>query len=48
MIDIVARYFDMFFSTMDRSLFFVVGGFILLCAGSLAERNRRKLIEAIN
>lgn len=42
---IIARYFDMFFSMLDRSVFFVMGGIVLLAAGSFAERSRRKLIE---
>lgn len=46
-IEIVARYFDFFFSMMDRSIFFVLGGIVLMAAGAAAERSRRKLIEGI-
>ncbi len=43
-LDILLRYFDMFFSMMDRSLFFVAGGFILMATAAFAERSRRKLL----
>ncbi len=45
--DVIARYFDVFFSMMDRSLFFVLGGMILISLGAAAERNRRKLVESL-
>jgi len=41
--DVIARYFDLFYTTMNRSLFFVGGGIILMIAGAFAERSRRKL-----
>lgn len=47
-LDIICRYFDMFFSMMDRSLFFMIGGLILILAGSYAEKNRRKLMGSFN
>ncbi|MBL0186696.1 MAG: DUF2157 domain-containing protein [Candidatus Obscuribacter sp.] len=43
-IDIICRYFDIFFSMMDRSLFFMVGGVVLMTAGALAEKGRRHLV----
>lgn len=46
--DVIARYFDMFYSTMNRSMFFVGGGVLLMLAGTLAERGRRKLVENID
>lgn len=46
-IDIFARYFDVFFSMLDRSMFFVGGGIILLLAGWIVEGNRRKLTRSI-
>jgi uncharacterized membrane protein len=46
--DVIARYFDMFYSTMNRSMFFVGGGMLLMLAGTLAERGRRKLVENID
>lgn len=47
-IDIFARYFDTFFKMLDRSVFFVIGGLILVILGSYLERTRRKLLEGIN
>ncbi len=46
--DVIARYFDMFYSTMNRSMFFVGGGVLLMLAGTLAEHGRRKLVENID
>ena len=46
--DVIARYFDMFYSTMNRSMFFVAGGILLMLAGTLAERGRRKLVENLD
>jgi uncharacterized membrane protein len=47
-IDVIARYFDFFYTMMNRSLFFIVGGIILMVVGSLAESGRRKMIEGIH
>jgi uncharacterized membrane protein len=44
-LDIVSRYFDFFFSMLDRSFFFVIGGIVLMAAGYVADRSRRKIIE---
>ncbi len=44
---IFCRYFDTFFSIMDRSLFFVLGGILLMIIGAIAERKRRNLLEAM-
>jgi len=44
---IICRYFDFFFSMMDRSLFFVMGGIVLMTIGALAERGRRQLIGSM-
>jgi len=46
--DICARYFDVFFSTMDRSLFFLLGGTCLMVIGAVAEKNRRRLLESFS
>lgn len=40
---IVARYFDFFWKLMSRSLFFLIGGLLLLCCGIILERKRREL-----
>jgi uncharacterized membrane protein len=42
---VIARYFDSFFMALDRSAFFIVGGGLLLAAGYVMERSRRKLIQ---
>jgi uncharacterized membrane protein len=47
-LDIICRYFDFFFKTSDRSLFFVAGGFLLLITATLLEHNRRKLLGDIS
>jgi uncharacterized membrane protein len=39
---VLTRYFDLFFSAMDKSLFFLLGGVLLLGGGWLLERNRRR------
>lgn len=44
---VVARYFDFFFSFMDRSLAFIGGGLVLLAGGYLLERSRRRLLLSI-
>lgn len=44
---ILFRYFDVFFSMMDRALFFIIGGVVLLAIGSMAERSRKTLIRTL-
>ena len=46
-IQLITRYFDIFFSAMDRSLFFVIGGILLMGGGLAMERNRRHLIKRL-
>lgn len=41
-VHVLTRYFDLFFSAMDKSLFFLLGGVLLLGGGWLLERNRRR------
>lgn len=41
---ILALYFDTFFGLMDRSIFFVGAGILLLGGGYLLQRQRRKLM----
>lgn len=43
-VHILTRYFDLFFDAMDKSLFFILGGILLLGGGWLLERNRRRWI----
>lgn len=44
---LLTRYFDLFFDAMDKSVFFIVGGILLLGGGWLLERNRRRWIGEI-
>lgn len=42
---IFAKYFDFFWGLMDRSIFFLVGGLILVLGGIAMERKRRQIKE---
>lgn len=44
---VLARYFDTFWSLLDRSLFFMAGGILLLAGGGWLERRRRLLVRDI-
>jgi len=46
-IDIIARYFDFFYTLMNRSIFFVVGGVLLMVVGALTEKGRRTMMEGL-
>ncbi len=43
-VDLITRYVDVFWTMLDRSLFFVAGGALLLAGGALLERGRRRLV----
>lgn len=43
-IHMITRYFDLFFDALDKSVFFIFGGALLLGGGWLLERNRRRWI----
>ena len=45
LVHVLTRYFDLFFSAMNKSLFFVLGGVLLLGGGWLLERNRRRWMK---
>jgi len=47
-LDLVARYFDFFWKLLPRSLFFIIGGLILLLGGVMLERKRRKVLASFN
>ena len=43
-VDVITRYFDLFWDIMPRSLFFMAGGAILLAGGIWLEKSRKKWI----
>jgi hypothetical protein len=45
---IISKYFDWFYSSIDKGIFFIVAGFILLGVGWAMERGRQLLISNIN
>ncbi len=45
---VLARYFDTFWTLMNRSFFFMAGGLLLLIGGYALERGRRKLTGQIS
>ncbi len=47
-LDVVARYFDVFWRLLPRSIFFLVGGLILLLGGVFLEKKRRKVLTSFN
>lgn len=47
-VTLIARYFDLAFTLIDRSLFFIIGGLILIGLSIGIERQRRKLIKEIS
>lgn len=47
-VDVVTRYFDLLWSLLDRSVFFVGAGLLLLVAGGLLERGRRRLLDDLS
>ena len=47
-LDVVARYFDLFWELLPRSLFFILGGLFLLTGGIVLERKRRKILASFN
>ena len=47
-LDVVARYFDFFWELLPRSLFFILGGLLLLFGGIILERKRRKILASFD
>ncbi|NWF94441.1 MAG: DUF2157 domain-containing protein [Syntrophaceae bacterium] len=47
-LDVIARYFDLFWKLLPRSLFFIVGGLLLLLGGIMLERKRRRVLASFN
>lgn len=45
---VLARYFDTFWSLLDRALFFMVGGALLLVGGGWLEQRRRRVLHYLH
>lgn len=45
---IITRYIDLGWKLKEKSLFFIVGGLIILSLGTILEKQRRKIIEKMN
>jgi len=45
-LDVIARYFDLFWRLLPRSLFFIGGGVLLLAGGVVLENKRRKVLAS--
>jgi uncharacterized membrane protein len=46
-ITLLTRYFDTFWTLLNRSYFFMVGGLLLLVGGYVIERQRRRITALI-
>lgn len=44
---LLSRYFDTFWTLLDRSMFFIAGGLVLIAGGYFLEGQRRKLNQRI-
>jgi uncharacterized membrane protein len=47
-LDVFARYFDFFWKLLPRSLFFIIGGLMLLIGGVLLENKRKKVLASFH
>ncbi|MBI5075867.1 MAG: DUF2157 domain-containing protein [Nitrospirae bacterium] len=47
-LDVFARYFDFFWKMLPRSLFFVIGGLMLIFGSLLLERKRKRVLASFN
>lgn len=43
---VITEYFNFFWKMLPKSLFFIVGGAVLIAGGSIMERKRRKIIQS--
>jgi uncharacterized membrane protein len=44
---VIFKYFDFFFALMDRSLFFLSGGILLLLGSLYLEHKRRDILQSM-
>lgn len=42
---IIAKYFDRFYTQMDKAIFFIIGGILLLVSSTLLEKRRQRLLQ---
>jgi uncharacterized membrane protein len=47
-LDVFARYFDFFWRLLPRSLFFIIGGVILLVGSVVLEKKRKRVLASFN
>ncbi|MBI5847249.1 MAG: DUF2157 domain-containing protein [Nitrospirae bacterium] len=47
-LDVIARYFDFFWKMLPRSLFFVVGGLLLIFGSLFLERKRKRVLASFS
>jgi uncharacterized membrane protein len=47
-IDLIARYVDVFWQLLPRSLFFIAGGLLLMAGGVFLERKRRIVLANLH
>ncbi len=47
-LDVIARYFDFFWKMLPRSLFFIIGGLLLMAGGVFLERKRKRILSSFN
>jgi len=47
-LDVFARYFDFFWKLLPRSLFFIIGGLMLLIGGVILENKRKKVLASFH
>jgi hypothetical protein len=45
---IIVKYFDWFFDSMDKSIFFIIAGILMFVVGWFMEKGRRKMVSKIN
>jgi uncharacterized membrane protein len=46
-LDFITRYFDYCWEFLDRALFFIIGGILLIVIGRFLEKARSKIIKSI-
>lgn len=47
-LDVIARYFDLFYKMLPRSLFFIAGGLMLIFGSIMLERKRKRVLASFS